>query len=191
MPHTSQRVRSLRDQAACYARDAGSYMAPHAQRAAGYARDGLQQGLAQARQNLPEGVDAAAVRAAERARIAAIRTREIAGPRIEAAMAAAGPASQEAASRSAAALAALRGQVTPQEIQHVVHRRRCAARRRRRMRRVGVAGLTVGMAVLAWRWWQSQSSPDWLMEPSPPTEGDAATATGEPDVLDGDAASRS
>ncbi|CAL9470976.1 hypothetical protein SUDANB171_02823 [Streptomyces sp. enrichment culture] len=185
-----QGVRSVREQAACYARGAGAYLAPHAQRAACAARDGMRQGFSQARQNLPEGMDAAAVRAAERARVAAIRTREVAGPRIEAAMAAAGPASHEAAERSTAALAALRGQVTPQEIQQVLHRRRCVARRRRNLRRLGVAGVVVGVTVMAWRLWQNQSSPDWLMEPTPATEADAADSPRDPDVLGEDSAPR-
>ncbi|RKN38046.1 hypothetical protein D7294_26045 [Streptomyces hoynatensis] len=85
-------------------------------------------------------------------------------------MAAAGPAGREATVRSQAALAALRGDVTSQEILELARRKRARARTGRLVRRVGLAGLVAGGAFVAWKWWSGQSDPDWLMEPSPATE---------------------
>ncbi|UED85264.1 DUF5324 family protein [Streptomyces profundus] len=91
-------------------------------------------------------------------------------PRLERAKVAAGPAKEHAARRSAAAMAALRGDITPSEIQAVVRRRERRARAGRLARRLGMLGLLAGGAVAAWKWWSAQTDPDWLVEPSPATE---------------------
>ena len=91
-------------------------------------------------------------------------------PRVGRAVAAAGPAGREATARSQAALAAVRAEVTAEEILELARRKRARARNGRLVRRIGLAGLVAGGAYLAWRWWNGQSDPDWLMEPSPATE---------------------
>ncbi|WP_226961860.1 MULTISPECIES: DUF5324 family protein [Streptomyces] len=91
-------------------------------------------------------------------------------PRIEQARLAAGPAREQAALRSAAAVAALRGELTADEIRHMAHRRRRKARAGQFVRRLGMMGLLAGGAVVAWKWWSAQTDPDWLVEPSPATD---------------------
>ncbi|MDT0342121.1 DUF5324 family protein [Streptomyces litchfieldiae] len=91
-------------------------------------------------------------------------------PGMERARAAAGPAREEASARSQAALAALRGDISPREIRCAVRRRQRRARAGRMARRLGLLGLAAGGALAAWKWWNSQTNPDWLMEPSPATE---------------------
>ncbi|MGK5533872.1 DUF5324 family protein [Streptomyces sp. URMC 129] len=91
-------------------------------------------------------------------------------PRVEKAVAAAGPAKEEAAARSQAALSALRGEVSPRELRAAVRRGQRRARTGRLVRRVGLLGLVAGGAFVAWKWWSGQTNPDWLMEPSPATE---------------------
>ncbi|MFC7217177.1 DUF5324 family protein [Streptomyces polyrhachis] len=79
-------------------------------------------------------------------------------------------AAHEAASRSTAALRALRGQVTPAEIAALSrrrHRRRSAARA---VRTVAVLGAVGAGALAAWRWWDRQANPEWLVEPPEATE---------------------
>ncbi len=112
--------------------------------------------------------------AAPRARQAAVAARtgydERLLPRLEQARAAAGPASRKAKARSDAAMAALRAGVTPREIASVVRRRERRARCARGMRRAGLVAVVAAGAFAAWKWWERQSSPDWLMEPAPATE---------------------
>jgi hypothetical protein len=91
-------------------------------------------------------------------------------PGVERARSAAGPAGREAMARSEAAMAALRGQITPHDVRCTVRRRRSRARAGRVARRLGVLGLVAAGAFAAWKWWERQSSPEWLMEPSPATE---------------------
>ncbi|MDT0267134.1 DUF5324 family protein [Streptomyces sp. DSM 44915] len=91
-------------------------------------------------------------------------------PRIEQARLAAGPATDAAVRRSAAAMAALRGDVTLDEIQRTARRRDRRARAGRAVRRAALLGLLAGGAVAAWKWWSAQNDPDWLVEPSPATE---------------------
>ena len=91
-------------------------------------------------------------------------------PRIEQARQAAGPAREKAALRSAAAVAALRGDLTAEEIRHTARRRRRRTRNGRLVRRLGLMGLLAGGAVAAWKWWSAQTDHDWLVEPSPATE---------------------
>jgi hypothetical protein len=91
-------------------------------------------------------------------------------PRVEQARAATGPVREQASARSLAALAALRGDISPHEIGCAMRRRQRRQRTGRLVRRLGLAGLAAGGAYAAWRWWNSQNNPDWLMEPSPATE---------------------
>lgn len=173
---------NAKDTATHYAHEAGSRLAPKVSHAAHQARSSARDGydqhvvprVAQARQSLPPEWDKAAQRAAKRTRKAAKEATDYAAPRIESAVkdarAAAGPAKEEAAARSSAALAALRGQVSPEEIDKLTRRRTRRARVGRIAKRLGVVGVLAGGAYAAWRWWDKQANPDWLVEPPAPTE---------------------
>ncbi|MDX3387609.1 DUF5324 family protein [Streptomyces niveiscabiei] len=126
--------------------------------------------LEQARAHVPPKVDHAAHEAAVRTRIAARQAAEYSRPRIEHAVAAAGPVRDEAAARGAAALAALRGQVTPAQIDRLVRANRRRARAGRAVKGLAVLGVLAGGAYAAWRWWDRQANPDWLVEPPAATE---------------------
>jgi hypothetical protein len=52
----------------------------------------------------------------------------------------------------------------------VVRRRERRARVGRTFRRLTVVGLVAGGALAAWKYWERQSHPDWLAEPTPATE---------------------
>ncbi|MFD7416507.1 DUF5324 family protein [Kitasatospora purpeofusca] len=76
------------------------------------------------------------------------------------------PVAQEAQMRGAAALTAMRGNVTSAEIGDL------AARNARRSCRSGwatglaVAGVVaIGSGLVAWQWWRHRSNPEWLVEP--------------------------
>lgn len=165
---------SAKDQAAHYAHEARARLAPRVSKAAQQARVQYDAHLAPrielARAHVPPKVDEAAQRAALRTRQAARNAAEYTVPRVEQAMAAAQPVAEEAAARSAAALAALRGQVTAKEIRKLArkHERRAKAGRVLKVAAV-VSVLAVG-AYAAWRWWDKQANPDWLVEPPAPTE---------------------
>jgi hypothetical protein len=111
---------------------------------------------------------------APRARRAAVAAREgydeRLAPRLRQAAVAAGPAGREARLRSGVAMAALRGDITSRDVRCALRRRERLVRVRRAARRATVLGLVAGGASLAWKWWERQSSPEWLMEPSPATE---------------------
>jgi uncharacterized protein DUF5324 len=111
-----------------------------------------------------------APRARRAARAARMGYDERLVPGVERARAATGPARREAMARSEAAMAALRGQITPHEVRCAVRRREARARAGRRVRRLGVLGLVAAGVFAAWKWWERQTSPEWLMEPSPATE---------------------
>ncbi|MEU8757846.1 DUF5324 family protein [Streptomyces sp. NPDC048659] len=167
---------SARDQAVLYGREARDRLGPKVSRAASQAR-------AQARRqydchlapHVPPRVDEAAHRAAAVTRKAARQATDYTVPRVEHAVAATAPVLDEAGSRSTAAWAALRGQVTPGDIQKIVRQHERRARAGRVAKGVLVLGvLTVG-AFCAWRWWDKQANPDWLVEPPAPTEVDEET----------------
>ncbi|RSS96791.1 transcriptional regulator [Streptomyces sp. WAC05292] len=126
--------------------------------------------LKAARTHVPPHVDRAAVQAVHETRRVARQAADYAGPRLEHAIAAGRPVAEEAASRSVAAIAALRGQVSAQEVQRLIRRHERRARTGRVLKGLAVAAAVAGAAYAAWRWWDSQSSPDWLVEPPAATE---------------------
>lgn len=164
--------------AAHYAHEARVLIAPKVSKAARQAR-------AQAREqydsyvapHVPPRVDAAAQIAAVKTRSAYRQAADYTVPRVEHAVAATGPVFEEAGSRSTAAWAALRGQVTPKEIQKIVKKHERQARAGRLAKGLLVLGILVGGAYAAWRWWDKQANPDWLVEPPAPTDADVDEGT--------------
>ncbi|MFE9771203.1 DUF5324 family protein [Streptomyces sp. NPDC005931] len=160
--------------AAHYAHEARVRLAPKVTQAAGQARvqygAHVQPYLEQARAHVPPKVDLAAHEAVTRTRKAARQAAEYSRPRIEQAVAVAGPAREEAAARSLAVLAALRGQVTPQQIQKLVRKQQRRAKAGRAARTLLMLSVAVGGAYAAWKWWDKQANPDWLVEPPAATD---------------------
>ncbi|MQY35851.1 hypothetical protein SRB17_38460 [Streptomyces sp. RB17] len=172
---------TAKERAALYAQEARVRLAPVMSQAAEQARmqydARLVPRLEQARAHVPPKVDLAAQEAAVRARKAARQAAEYSRqaaeysrPRIEQAVAATAPVREEAAARGAAALAALRGQVSAEEIQKLArrHERRCRAGRA--VKGLALLTLLAGGAFAAWKWWDKQANPDWLVEPPAATE---------------------
>ncbi|MET8567955.1 DUF5324 family protein [Streptomyces sp. NPDC004783] len=165
---------TAKDRAAHYAQEARVRLAPKVSQAACQAR--LQYGahvaprLEQARTHVPPKMDQAAHEAALRTRLAARQAAEYSRPVIEQAVAAAGPVRGEAAARGAAALAALRGQVSAQEIRKLARRHERRAKAGRIAKALAVVGVVAGGAFAAWKWWDKQANPDWLVEPPEATE---------------------
>lgn len=161
---------TAKDRASYYANEALVRLAPKVSLAAEQAR--VQYGahlaprLEQARTHVPPKVDQAAVRT----RQAAVQVAEYTRPRIEQAVAAAQPVREEAASRGVAAIAALRGQISPQEIQKLVRKHERRAKAGRVAKGLLVLGILAGGAFVAWKWWDKQANPDWLVEPPAATE---------------------
>lgn len=171
-----------KDNAVHYGRQAGTYGRIYGRQAQIMARkqydarlaDRVEQARDQAWAAVPpkaaDAMETAAKRTREGAKAAAGYTVPKVGAAVATTMAVAGPAKDEIVLRGSAALAALRGQVSPAEIERLVRRR---ARRRsagRFMRALMVAGLASGAAVAAYKWWSKSTSPDWLVEPSEATE---------------------
>ncbi|MCF4139324.1 DUF5324 family protein [Streptomyces sp. Tue 6430] len=169
---------TAKERAALYAHEARVRLAPKVSQAAEQARvqyDALvAPRLEQALAHVPPKVDQAAHEAACRTRLAARQAADYSRPKIEQAVAAAGPVKSEAAARSAAALAALRGQVTPRDIEKLVRRHRRRAKAGKLARALAVAGVVAGGAFAVWKWWDKQANPDWLVEPPAATEVPAA-----------------
>ncbi|WP_306329352.1 DUF5324 family protein [Streptomyces venezuelae] len=167
---------TAKEQASHYAHEARVLLAPKVSKA-------TQQARAQARAqydsyvapHVPPRVDAAAQRAAVKTRRACRQAADYTVPRVEHAVAATGPVLEEAGSRSTAAWAALRGQVTPGEIQKIVKKHERRARAGRLAKGLAVLGVLVGGAFVAWKWWDKQANPDWLVEPPAPTDVDEGT----------------
>ncbi|MDN3023688.1 DUF5324 family protein [Streptomyces sp. S.PB5] len=165
---------TAKDRAAHYAHEARVRLAPKVSQAAEQAR--VQYGahvaprMEQALTHVPPKVDQAAHEAAVRTRKAARQAADYSRPRIEQAVAAAGPVRDEAASRGAAALLALRGQVSPKEIERLTRKHERRARAGRLARALAIAGILAGGAFAAWKWWDKQANPDWLVEPPAATE---------------------
>ncbi|MEU1401606.1 DUF5324 family protein [Streptomyces sp. NPDC005728] len=165
---------TAKERAAYYAQEARVRLAPVVSQAAEQARVQYDARLAprleQARAHVPPKVDLAAQEAAVLTRKAARQAAEYSRPKIEHAVAAAAPVADEAAARGAAALVALRGQVSAQEIQKLAHRKERRCRAGRAMKVLALLGLVAGGAFCAWKWWDKQANPDWLVEPPAATE---------------------
>ncbi|MFJ7075303.1 DUF5324 family protein [Streptomyces sp. NPDC098781] len=169
---------TAKDRAAQYAQEARVRLAPMVSQATEQARAQarLQYGahvapyLEQARSHVPPKVDQAAHDAAARTRKAARQAADYSRPRFEQAVAAAAPVRDEAAARGVAAVAALRGQVSAKEIEKLVRKHERRARTGRAVKMLAVLGLLAGGAFAAWKWWDKQANPDWLVEPPAATE---------------------
>ena len=165
---------TAKDMAAQYAHEARVRLAPRMSQAAEQARvqysARLAPRLVQARSHVPPRVDRAAQGAATYTRKAARQAAEYSRPKIDQVAAVAAPVRDEAAARSAAALAALRGQVTPKQIQQLVRRQQRRARAGRVVKGLAVLGALAGGSFAAWRWWDRQTNPEWLVEPPAATE---------------------
>ncbi|MFF7330467.1 DUF5324 family protein [Streptomyces sp. NPDC090306] len=165
---------TAKEKAALYAQEARVRLAPKVSQAAEQARVQYDAYVAprvdQALAHVPPKVDQAAQDAADRTRKAARQAADYSRPRIEQAVAAAGPVKDEAAARGLAALAALRGQVSQKEIQKLVRKHERRARAGRIAKGLAVLGILAGGAFAAWKWWDKQANPDWLVEPPAATE---------------------
>ncbi|MET9885389.1 DUF5324 family protein [Streptomyces sp. NPDC006430] len=186
---------TAKDAAVHYAHEANERLAPkvsHATaEAARHARTAydchLHPRMKAARAHVPPNVDRAATKAVHQTRLAARQAAEYTQPRIESALAAAQPVAEEAASRSTAALAALRGQVSAEEVRWLVKRHHRRAAMGRLFKGVAVIGVVACGAYVAWRWWDQQSNPDWLVEPPAATE---LSREGEPASFDDELAEK-
>ncbi|AQU67632.1 DUF5324 family protein [Streptomyces niveus] len=158
---------TAKEQAALYAEEARVRLAPKVSKAAKQAR--VQYG-AYVAPHVPPKVDMAAQRAAARTRKAARQAACYTVPRVEHAVSVAQPVAGEAAARSAAAIAALRGQITVKEVQKLVRKHERRAKAGRLAKGLVVLGVLTGGAFAAWKWWDKQANPDWLVEPPAPTE---------------------
>jgi hypothetical protein len=146
--------------------------------------------------SVEDAVNKAAVRTRSAARAAkasavsaAAQARENAVPAVGHALDEAAQATSAAAhaarDRGAAALPVLLGQVTLAEIEELTarHSRSRGSRWTRRILVVGTVGVIAGGTLMAWKWWQKQSNPDWLVEPPAatlPPRSTPATATSAP-----------
>jgi hypothetical protein len=180
---------TAKDQATLYAREARVRLAPKVSKAASQARmqARVQYGVRVA-PHVPPKVDKAAHRAAVQARKAVRQAADYTVPRVEHAVAVAQPVGEEAVARSAAVMAALRGQVTAKEIQKLVRKHERRVRAGRRAKGLAAVGVLAGGAFAAWKWWDKQANPDWLVEPPAATEvSDRSALTsvdGSPEALD-------
>ncbi|MEU3402510.1 DUF5324 family protein [Streptomyces sp. NPDC006670] len=169
---------TARDAAVHYAQEANARLAPKVSSAANQASQQaraaydthLHPRVTAARTHLPPNVDRAATKAVHQTRQACRHAVDYTAPRLESALAAAHPVAEEASNRSMAALAALRGQVSAQDVQRLVRRGERRAKRARLFKGVALVGLLAGGAFAAWKWWDRQSNPDWLVEPPAATE---------------------
>ncbi|MFF1645002.1 DUF5324 family protein [Streptomyces sp. NPDC058240] len=165
---------TAKDQAAHLAYEARTRLAPKVSKAAQQARVQYDAHLAPrielALTHVPPKVDEVGRRAARRTRRAARTAADYTVPRVEHAMAVAQPVAEEASARSAAALAALRGQVTAAEIRQLARKHERRAKAGRLLKGLVVVGIVAGGAYAAWRWWDKQANPDWLVEPPAATE---------------------
>ncbi|MET9083324.1 DUF5324 family protein [Streptomyces sp. NPDC090075] len=165
---------TAKERAAYYAQEARVRLAPVVSQAAEQARvqydARLVPRLEQARTHVPPKVDQAAHDAADLTRKAARQAADYSRPRIEQAVAAAGPVREEASARGAAALAALRGNVSAEDIEKLARRNQRRSACGRAFKAFAVFGLLAGAGLAAWKWWDKQANPDWLVEPPAATE---------------------
>ncbi|MFF2193280.1 DUF5324 family protein [Streptomyces sp. NPDC058157] len=175
---------TARDAAVHYAQEANARLAPKVSNAANQASQQaraaydthLHPRMTAARTHLPPNVDRAATKAVHQTRQACRHAVDYTAPRLESALAAAHPVAEEASNRSMAALAALRGQVSAQDVQRLVRRGERRARCGRLFKGIALVGILAGGAFAAWKWWDQQSNPDWLVEPPAATELSAQDA---------------
>jgi len=124
-------------------------------------------------------METAARRTLEGARVAGEYTTPRVGTAVAATRSAAGPAVDGVVLRGTAALHALRGQVSAAEIDRLVRRRIRREKAGRALRNAVVVSAACGAVMAAWKWWSRQNSPEWLVEPTEPTEvGDRASMNG-------------
>ncbi|WP_371653670.1 MULTISPECIES: DUF5324 family protein [unclassified Streptomyces] len=162
---------SARSQAAHYAHETRVRLAPKVAKAAQQARSQAHlQYDSYLAPHVPPKVDEVAREAAARSRRAARQAADYTAPRVSQAVAATQPVREEAMARSTAALAALRGQISPRQIEKLAKKQRRRARAGRVAKGLAVVGILAGGAVAAWKWWDKQANPDWLVEPPAPTE---------------------
>ncbi|WP_329012846.1 MULTISPECIES: DUF5324 family protein [unclassified Streptomyces] len=165
---------TAKERAAHYTQEARVRLAPVVAQAADQARLQYDARLAprveRALSHVPPKVDQAAQEAAVLTRKAAKQAAEASRPVIEQAVAAATPVYDEAAARSAAALVALRGNVSAKQIEKLARRNERRGRRGRTLKYVALASLLAGGAYAVWQWWDRQANPDWLVEPPAATE---------------------
>ncbi|GGN03633.1 DUF5324 family protein [Streptomyces fuscichromogenes] len=165
---------TAKERAAYYAQEARVRLAPVVSQAAEQARvqydARLVPRLELARTHVPPKVDQAAHDAADLTRKAARQAADYSRPRIEQAVAAAGPVREEATARGAAALAALRGNVSAEDIERLARRNQRRSTCGRAFKAFAVVGVLAGAAFAAWKWWDKQANPDWLVEPPAATE---------------------
>ncbi|BDH02832.1 DUF5324 family protein [Streptomyces seoulensis] len=165
---------TAKERAAHYTQEARVRLAPVVAQAADQARLQYDARLAprveRALSHVPPKVDQAAQEAAVLTRKAAKQAAEASRPVIEQAVAAATPVYDEAAARSAAALVALRGNVSAKQIENLARRNERRGRRGRALKYVALASLLAGGAYAVWQWWDRQANPDWLVEPPAATE---------------------
>ncbi|WP_286260130.1 DUF5324 family protein [Streptomyces graminofaciens] len=170
---------TAKEKATFYAHEARVKLAPKMSQAAEQARvqydAHVVPRLEQARTHVPPKVDHAAHEAAVRTRQAARQAADYSRPRIEQAVAAAGPAREEATARAIAAVAALRGQVTPKQIERLVRKQERRHKAGRALKGLTVVGAVAGAVFAAWKWWDKQANPDWLVEPPAATEVSEST----------------
>ena len=171
---------SARDAAVHYTDEAWQRLAPHIETIEHSVIPRVVPLWEQARANVPPAALEAANKAAERtveaakaaglsARAAAVQARQVAVPAVGSALEEAVQATTAAATtardRGAAALPVLRGQISLAEIEALTAQHAHKGRWTRRFVAVGVIGAVAGGGVAAWKWWQKQSNPDWLVEP--------------------------
>ncbi len=201
---------SARDAAAHYTDEAWQRLAPHIESALEQARAAAQSAQQsaqstvdsrvaphvaplweQARGSVPPSVEDAVALAALRTRRAARRARNTAVPAVTQAFDEAAQATAQAAhaarQRGAAALPVLRGQVSLAEVEALAakHARNRRSRWTRRLLVLGTLGALAGGGFAAWKWWEKQSNPDWLVEPapvSPPPRSTPAAMPLDPEV---------
>ncbi|MCS0635224.1 DUF5324 family protein [Streptomyces sp. LP05-1] len=162
---------TAKEQAAHYTNEARVKLAPKVSAAAHQARAQARlQYATRVAPHVPPNIDKAAQRAVDQTRKAARQAADYTVPRVEQAVAAAQPVGAEAAARSAAALAALRGQVTAKEVRKLVRKHERRARTGRFVKGLAIAGVVAGGVFAAWKWWDKQANPDWLVEPPAATE---------------------
>ncbi|MEU6483400.1 DUF5324 family protein [Streptomyces sp. NPDC046887] len=158
---------TAKDTAAQYAHEARVKVAPKVSKAAHQARVQYDAYVAP---KVPPELGDAAQRAVVKTRRAAKQAADYTVPRVEHAVAATAPAREEAAARSLATLAALRGQVSAKDVRKLVRKNERRGRAGRVLKGLALFGALAGGAFAAWKWWDKQANPDWLVEPPAPTE---------------------